>query len=94
MRYKQNDDEDWDNDNSDASYDDDAYDSYDEDSDSEPTRDCPSCGFEMLEICVQCPSCGQWLSQEDTPSRGQPRWVIVGALICLATLLSLLLLQF
>ena len=86
MRYRDDDDDEWESD---------SYDDADDDlSDSEPTRDCPSCGFEMLEICDQCPSCGQWLSREDSRSPSQPRWVIIGALLCLATLLFFLLLQF
>ena len=83
MRYEEDNEEDWETDGFD--------DTGDYDSELEPTRDCPSCGVEMLEICVQCPSCGQWLSREDSHSTSQPRWVIIAALICLATLLFLLL---
>ncbi len=84
MRYDDDEEESWD----DPGFDEDA----DEDSDLEPTRDCPYCGREMLEICVQCPSCGQYLSQEDGGRNGQPRWIFFSALLCLGVLVFWLLL--
>ena len=62
-------------------------DDYGDDAVDEPTRDCPYCGVEMLEICVQCPSCGQYLSQEDSHVRSQPLWVYLTAILCLAAIL-------
>lgn len=85
MRYDKDDDESWDE----PGFDEDD----DDDLESEPTRDCPYCGREMLEICVQCPSCGQYLSQEDGARSRQPRWVILGAVLCLGTLLFWMLLK-
>ena len=65
-----------------SSYEDDEGDDYGDDTGGEPTRDCPYCGFEMLEICLQCPSCGQYLSKEDVHSRSQPLWVTLTAILC------------
>ena len=80
------DDEDWDESCSEETGDDDP--------DLEPTRDCPYCGFEMLEICDRCPSCGQYPSKEDTQhEQGQPRWVILAGFLCLAIMLFWILLR-
>ena len=79
------DDDEWD----DSLYEDDDAEDYGDDGDdqdTEPTRDCPYCGFEMLEICLQCPSCGQYLSKEDVHSRSQPIWVILVAILCLISI--------
>jgi hypothetical protein len=53
----------------------------------EPAPDllpCPHCLGVISEVSQRCPHCGNWLSEEDAPYR-KPWWVIVGALICLAT---------
>lgn len=76
------DDDEWD----DSSYGDNDREDFGDDSEEEPTRDCPYCGFEMLEICIQCPSCGQYLSQEDVREHSQPRWVVLGAVLCLVAI--------
>jgi predicted nucleic acid-binding Zn ribbon protein len=76
-------DDDWE----DSSYGDDDSEDYANDAAEEPTRYCPYCGFEMLEICVQCPSCGQYLSKEDVHDRSQPLWVWLTAILCLAAIL-------
>jgi len=81
----QNDDDDDGDDWDDPSFENDDTEDYAED--DEPTRDCPYCGFEMLEICVQCPSCGQYLSKEDVHERSQPLWVWLTAILCLAATL-------
>ena len=73
------DDDEWDA----TPYDEDESDDYGDDPEEEPTRDCPYCGFEMLEVCIQCPSCGQYLSKEDIHERSQPLWVILAAVLCL-----------
>lgn len=77
-RYE-DDDDDWNESNFDCENEDDF--------DSEPTRECPYCHFEMLEICVQCPSCGQYTSEEDSHQSSRPRWVVFSAVLCLAVLL-------
>jgi len=56
-------------------------------SDDEPTVPCPYCSREILEDSPRCPHCERYLSTEDTPPRRQPLWVIVTALVCLATVL-------
>lgn len=83
MRYE--DEEEWD--------DHDVDEDFDDDSETEPTRDCPCCGFEMLEICVQCPSCGHYPSREDSQRSSQPRWIILGAILCLGVLLFWILMR-
>ncbi len=83
--HRDEDDDDWDESLDDENYGDDF--------DTEPTIDCPYCGFEMLEICVQCPSCGKYPSDEDAVTRSQPRWVILSALLCLASIFFWFLMQ-
>jgi len=63
-------------------WDDDAADIGD-DAEDEPTVPCPSCRREILEDSPRCPYCEQYISEEDHPSRRQPVWIIVTALICL-----------
>jgi hypothetical protein len=70
--------------------DDDTDDDYDyeddgssDDGDEEPTVPCPFCGLEMLEDSPRCPSCGQYISAEDSPGPTKPLWVIATAIVCL-----------
>ena len=76
-----------DDDDTDDDYDYDDYD-YDDDGssddgDGEPTLPCPYCGLEMLEDSPRCPSCGQYISAEDSPGPTKPLWVIATAIVCL-----------
>lgn len=50
----------------------------------EPTIDCPHCGREMLEICVQCPSCGMYLSKESLGREKHPWWITIAIILSLA----------
>ena len=60
---------------------------WDEDGDDdEPMMACPYCRAEMLESAPQCPSCGQYISDEDRPAARRPLWLVVVAVICLAGL--------
>ena len=72
--------EDWDGGEGDW---DDAQDSLDEAPDDEPTIPCHYCKKQIHEDSPQCPYCGQYLSEEDTPPPRKPWWIIVGALLCL-----------
>jgi hypothetical protein len=64
---------------------DDEFDDYgEEDSLDEPTLDCPYCGREILEVLIQCPGCGNYLSKEDTLPRRQAPWIIIAAVLVLA----------
>ena len=60
--------------------------------DPEPDDDglvpCPYCGEEMLEDSPRCPSCGQYLSDEDAPSEKEPPWILITAGILLLIVLS------
>jgi uncharacterized paraquat-inducible protein A len=64
---------------------DDEYDSADDE--TEPTQLCPACNHEMLEIAIQCPRCGTWVSKEEHFERSQPRWVVLTVFLCLALVL-------
>ena len=90
MQDELEDDEDW----YETDYEGDRDEDEDEDSESEPTRKCPYCRHEMLEMIVQCPSCGQYLSKEDVSHAHQPRWVVLSAVLCLGVLLFWLLVGF
>lgn len=57
----------------------------DDDSTVEPTVECPYCRRQILEDTPRCPYCEQYISEEDRTTTRQPRWVIVTALLCLAT---------
>lgn len=78
MEYYEENDTDWDDD-----YGDDDLD----DQDDEPTVPCPYCRREIFEDSVRCPHCGQYISEEDSPPSDKPRWLIVGALLCMAAIL-------
>lgn len=56
---------------------------FDDDDDDDLTVSCPHCGEPVFEDAEQCPSCGNYLSKEDTPW-SRPVWLVVGVVICLA----------
>lgn len=51
------------------------------------TVTCHYCRASIYEDAEQCPRCGNYISAEDSV-RQLPRWVVVGALLCLAAALS------
>lgn len=57
------------------------------DDDDEPMIACPYCGAEILENAPQCPSCGQYIFEEDRPTARRPLWLVIVALICLGAIL-------
>ncbi len=57
----------------------------DGDDDDDETIPCPHCRKAVYEDAERCPSCGCYLSREDTPRR-QPWWVMVGVIACLGAL--------
>lgn len=61
---------------------DDVDDSYDDENESVMVS-CPYCREEMLEDAPQCPSCGKYISEEDSPPRTKPLWVLATIAICL-----------
>lgn len=80
MSYAEDqDDEDWD---------DPALDDAPDDSETEPTIDCPYCGREMLEVCLQCPSCGMYISKEDLGREKRPWWITLAIILTLAGMMS------
>jgi hypothetical protein len=44
---------------------------------------CPYCERPIYEDSERCPHCGQYITEEDAPSKPKPLWVILGALACL-----------
>lgn len=74
-------------------YEDDPADPDESDMDSDDgdesveTIECPHCRKEIYEFAKQCPACGRYLSQDDSPRRGHPRWVIATTLLLLAVIL-------
>jgi hypothetical protein len=59
---------------------DDGSDSVDEGGLTEP---CPYCGKEVYEGAPRCPSCGQYISDEDAPPARKPWWLVLGVVVCL-----------
>lgn len=66
------DNEDWEDDWNDDSFDPDA-------DNEEPTIACPYCGCDVHEDSPRCPSCENYLSQEDRPTATKPLWFLIGA---------------
>jgi hypothetical protein len=58
----------------------------DHDDDDDLTESCPFCDEPVYDDAERCPSCGNYLSREDSP-RSRPTWVIVGFLLCFAVAL-------
>lgn len=56
-------------------------DSWDEDDDGRVP--CPYCREEMLEDSPRCPSCGRYISEEDSLPRRKPLWVLATIAVCL-----------
>ena len=54
---------------------------YDENG-SDDTVPCPYCGKAVYEDAERCPSCENYLSEEDAP-RPKPAWVVVTVFVCL-----------
>jgi hypothetical protein len=51
------------------------------------TVPCPYCGRPVYEDSPRCPHCASYISEEDTPPRRKPWWLIIGALVCLLIVL-------
>lgn len=47
---------------------------------------CPHCQAEIDEESEQCPKCGTFISSEDAPGGGPPRWAVVLALVLLVAM--------
>jgi predicted nucleic acid-binding Zn ribbon protein len=69
--------------------DDDGYAGFDtSDPDDDTTAPCPHCGELIYEDAERCPECGQYLSRDGAPTARKPKWILIGALICLAIVLA------
>jgi hypothetical protein len=76
---EEQDDDDWDDRDSDDDTD---------DLETEPTIDCPYCGHEMLEVCIQCPSCEMFLSGEDLGREKRPLWITLASILSLVAVMT------
>jgi hypothetical protein len=47
------------------------------------TVPCPYCEADIYEDAVQCPHCGHYLSDEDSPPSRKPPWVMITVIVCL-----------
>jgi len=56
----------------------------DTDDDGDDTIPCPHCKKEIYDGAEQCPYCGQYISEEDSPREAKPLWIVIGAILCLA----------
>ena len=64
----------------------------DYDDDDIPTVPCRHCREEILEDAEQCPRCGMYQSDEDSPSEPKSRtWIVMMALALLAAVIMTLL---
>ena len=70
-------DEEWDGDESDEGFDEEASD------DDVPTIPCPYCKRQIHEDSQRCPYCDHYISEGDAPPTRKPWWIILGALLCL-----------
>lgn len=68
--------------------DDDDLDDPEPDADDDGTVPCPYCGEDMLEDSPRCPSCGNYISDQDAPAEKKPPWIIITAVILLVLALS------
>jgi hypothetical protein len=76
---EEQDDDDWDDRDSDDDTD---------DLETEPTIDCPYCGHEMLEVCIQCPSCEMFLSREDLGREKRPWWITLAIILSIVGVMT------
>jgi predicted nucleic acid-binding Zn ribbon protein len=60
---------------------------FDEDGDDE-TVPCGYCGEMIYEDSLRCPHCGNYLSEEEMPSRAKPLWIVLAAILCLLVVLA------
>lgn len=58
------------------------------DDDDAVTVTCPYCGEELLEDAPQCPSCGNYISDDDRPPDKKPPWIWIGIVICIVIALA------
>ena len=59
-------------------------DEWEDDSDDDETIPCPHCKKDIYDGAEQCPYCGNYISEEDSPREAKPLWLVIGAVICLA----------
>ncbi len=49
----------------------------------EDTLLCPHCRVPVFDEAEQCPHCGTYLSEEDSPPQRKPWWIVAGTIACL-----------
>jgi len=62
---------------------DDDDDELDAEGDDDSTVECPYCQRSVYDDAEQCPSCGSYLSEVDSPQR-RPWWLVLGVVAGLA----------
>jgi predicted nucleic acid-binding Zn ribbon protein len=61
------------------------------DDDGPATIPCPHCSEDILEDSERCPSCGTYLSKEDTPTQSRSGlWMVLTILAFLAALMLII----
>ncbi len=55
--------------------------------DGDDTIPCPHCKKQIYDGAEQCPYCGNYISEEDSPREGKPVWIIIGGVLCLAVVI-------
>ncbi len=59
-----------------------------EDASEDGLTECPYCGEEMYDDSPRCPSCGRYLSEEDSPPERKPAWIAITAVVLLILMLA------
>ena len=62
------------------------FEEYDENDEENDTLPCPYCGELIFEDAEVCPECGNFIVDEDRPSR--PNWVLWTAVVLLILILT------
>ena len=52
------------------------------------TEECPYCHEAIVADAILCPYCDHYLSDEDAPSAAKPWWIVLGIIVCLASVLG------
>ena len=59
----------------------------DEEDDEDSTVPCPYCRRSIYEDSPRCPSCGNYISEEDIAPAHKAWWIILGVLLALLVVL-------
>jgi hypothetical protein len=82
MPRRVDDEDDWDDEGEDWTPDEDEE-WVPEEEDDDDTTECPHCRERVFEQAERCPNCGWYISEEDTPPRRWPAWIVIGFVLAL-----------